>query len=196
MKIKKKLLSFFDNLKTIFNVNQNENESVNENENESENENENKNENEGDDGQYFLKQINNNFKKINKTKSLEDQINISKKVPNLNDYWYNEYYEDNKDINLRLFKLKLAHVFNDVDDNLFEKIFGLTFVELADKLINTTSKEENQMLVNDIEINRDKIFEQDKYSKPVIQPPHKRSDLLDTVKVILEFNKTIQPYLT
>ena len=52
------------------------------------------------------------------------------------------------------------------------------------------------MLVNDIEINRDKIFEQDKYSKPVIQPPHKRGDLLDTVKVILEFNKTIQPYLT
>ena len=117
MKIKKKLLSFFDNLKTIFNVNQNENESVNENENESENENENKNENEGDDGQYFLKQINNNFKKINKTKSLEDQINISKKVPNLNDYWYNEYYEDNKDINLRLFKLKLAHVVNDADDD-------------------------------------------------------------------------------
>ena len=52
------------------------------------------------------------------------------------------------------------------------------------------------MLVNDTEINRDKIFEQDKYSKPVIQPPQKRSDLLDTVKVILKFNKTIQPYLT
>ena len=109
---------------------------------------------------------------------------------------YYEDYEDNKEINLRLFKLKLAHILNDVDDNLFEKIFGVTSVKLADKLINTTSKEDNQMLVNDIEINRDKIFEQDKYSKPVIQPPHKRSDLLDTVKVILEFNKTIQPYLT
>ena len=74
--------------------------------------------------------------------------------------------------NLRLFKLKLAHVLNDVDDNLFKNIFGLTFVNLADKLINTTSKEENQMLVNEIEINRDKIFEQNKYSKFVIQPPH------------------------
>ena len=74
--------------------------------------------------------------------------------------------------NLRLFKLKLAHVLNDVDDNLFEEIFGLTSVNLADKLINTTSKEENQMLVNEIEINRDKIFEQNKYSKFVIQPPH------------------------
>ena len=136
----------FDDLKTIFNKNENENESVNENENESvsenenENENENDNENESDDGQYFLKQINNNFKKINETKSLEDQINILKKVPNLNDYWYNEYYEDNKDINLRLFKLKLAHVLNDADDNLFKKIFSFTPVKMADILINTTNK--------------------------------------------------------
>ena len=106
------------------------------------------------------------------------------------------YYEDNKETNLRLFKSKFAYIFNDVDDNLFKEIFGHTSVKLADKLINTTSKEENQMLVNDIEINRDKIFEQDKYSKPVIQPPHKRDDLLDTVKVILKFNETIQLNLT
>ena len=52
------------------------------------------------------------------------------------------------------------------------------------------------MLINDIEMNRDKIFEQDEYSKFVIQQPHKRDDLLDTVKFILQFNKTIQPYLT
>ena len=106
------------------------------------------------------------------------------------------YYEDNKETNLRLFKLKFAHIFNDVDDNLFKEIFGFTSVKLADKLINTTSKEENQMLIDHIEIKRDKIFEQDKYSKPVIQPPHKRDDLLDTVKVIQQFNETIQPYLT
>ena len=40
------------------------------------------------------------------------------------------------------------HILSDVDDNLFTEIFGLTFVELADKLINTTSKEENQMLID------------------------------------------------
>ena len=106
------------------------------------------------------------------------------------------YYEDNKEANLRLSKLKFAYIFNDVDDNLFKEIFGLTSVKLADKLINTTSKEENQMLINDIEINRDKIFEQDKYGKFVIQPTHKRGDLLDTVKVILKFNETIQLNLT
>ena len=106
------------------------------------------------------------------------------------------YYEDNKETNLRLFKLKFARTFNDVDDNLFEEIFGLTSVKLADKLINITSKEENQMFINDIEINRDKIFEQDKYGKFVIQPTHKRGDLLDTVRVILRFNEVLSLDLT
>ena len=91
--------------------------------------------------------------------------------------------------------MKVAHILNDVDDDLFKEIFGFKSVELADKLINTTSKEDNQILVNDTEINRNKIFEQ-KYRKFVITPAHKRDDLLDTVKIILEFNKTIQPYLT
>ena len=177
----------FDDLKTIFNENENENESVNESENE--------NEDESDDGQHYLEQINNNFKDINETKSFKDQIDILKKVPDLGDYWHTRYYEDNKEINLRLFKVKLAHIFNDVDDNLFTEIFGFTSAELADKLINVTSKEDNQMIIDHIEIKRDKIFEQ-VYGQYVIQPPHKRTDLLDTVKVILDFNKTIQPYLT
>ena len=205
-----KLLSLFGDLKTIFNNNNNSNNSnnnerdsdnkngnENENVNENKNENENENENESDNEQnYQIEQINNNFKKIDETKSFKDQIDILKEIPELNDYWYIEYYEDNKEINLRLFKLKFAHIFNDVDDNLFEKIFGLTSVKLVSKLINITSKEDNQMLVNDIEINRDKIFKQDEYGKFVIQPAYKRGDLLDVVKIILKFNKTIQPYLT
>ena len=52
------------------------------------------------------------------------------------------------------------------------------------------------MLINDIKIYRDKIFKQDEYSKSVIQPTHKRDDLLDTVKVIQKFNETIQLNLT
>ena len=101
------------------------------------------------------------------------------------------YYEDNKETNLRLLKLKFAHNFNDVDDNLFKEIFGHTSIKLADKLINIRTKEENQMFINDIKINRDTIFEQDKYGKFVIQPTHKHGDLLDTVKIILKFNETI-----
>ena len=63
---KKKLLSLFDDLKTIFNVNESENESENESVNKNESVNE--NENESDDGQYYLEQINNNFKEISETK--------------------------------------------------------------------------------------------------------------------------------
>ena len=84
---------------------------------------------------------------------------------------------------------------NDIDDNLFKEIFGFTSVELADKLINTTSKEDNQMIIDHIEIKKGKISEPE-YSKFVIQQAYKRDDLADTVKVILDFNKTIQPYLT
>ena len=91
--------------------------------------------------------------------------------------------------------MKVAHIFNDVDNELFKEIFSFISVELADELINVTSKEDNQMNIDHIEIKRDKIFEQ-VYGQYVIQPPHKRTDLLDTVKVISDFNKTIQPYLT
>ena len=51
------------------------------------------------------------------------------------------------------------------------------------------------MIIDHIEIKINKIFEQE-YSKFVIQPTYKRGDLADTVKVILDFNKTIQLYLT
>ena len=49
------------------------------------------------------------------------------------------------------------------------------------------------MLINDIKKKEDKIFEQDKCGKFVIK---KRRDLVDAVKVILEFTETIQSDLT
>ena len=52
------------------------------------------------------------------------------------------------------------------------------------------------MLVNYSEINRDKIFEQNEYSKFVIQPPYKRGNLLDTVKVVLKFSEILSLNLT
>ena len=39
--------------------------------------------------------------------------------------------------------------------------------------------------------NNDKIYKQE-YSTFVMQPPYKRGDLIDAVKIILEFNETIQ----
>ena len=67
----------------------------------------------------------------------------------MDECWYICYYDNNKEINLKIFKLKCAYILNDIDENLFEEIFGYTFVALADKLINT-SKEENQIIISDI----------------------------------------------
>ena len=97
------------------------------------------------------------------------------------------YCDDNKKLNFKIFKLKFAHIFNDVDDNLFKEIFGFTSVKLADKLLNTTSKEENQ---------KDKFYEQDDSSNYIIEPIYKRSDLINAIDVILNFNEIIQLDLT
>ena len=81
IKSQQKLLNLFDDLKTIFNNNNNSNNNENNsnNEKEHENENVNVNENESDDGQYYLEQLNNNFKEIDEIKSFKGQIYISKK---------------------------------------------------------------------------------------------------------------------
>ena len=103
----------------------------------------------------------------------------------MDECWYICYYDNNKEINLKIFKLKCAYILNDIDKNLFEEIFGYTFVALADKLINT-SKEENQIIINGVRKNKYKIYEQDNFNDFVIQPCYKRGDLLDAVKIILE----------
>ena len=106
------------------------------------------------------------------------------------------YCDDNKRFNFKIFKLKCTHISNDVNEQLFEKIFGHTYVALADKLLNTTSKEENQIFFNDSKKNRDKIYEQDDSSNYIIQPSYKGSDLTDAINVILNFNEIIQLDLT
>ena len=49
-----------------------------------------------DNDEITVKEINNNFKKIDKTKSFKYQIDMLIEIPWLHDYWYIEYYEDNK----------------------------------------------------------------------------------------------------
>ena len=51
-------------------------------------------------------------------------------------------------------------------------------------------KEENQIIIDDIENNSNKSFEQE-YSQFVIQPAHKRGDLKDAVQIILEINESL-----
>ena len=180
------------------NESENESESVNENENDSDNENENvsKNENESVDKIDDNVDTNNYFNIIDKTKSFEDQIEILKKMDDLSQYWDLNYYDDNKRLNFQIFKLNFAYISNDVDEQLFEKIFGRTYVALADELLNTTNKEENQIFINNIKKNKGKIYEQDDSSNYIIQSIYKRTDLNNAINVILKFNEIIQSDLT
>ena len=80
-----------------------------------------------------------------------------RKVENLNEYWFVHDYGD-KELEFKIFKLKLAHLSNIIDKKIFEQIFGHTFETLANKLINTTNKEENQITVNNIKENKEKLY--------------------------------------
>ena len=80
----------------------------------------------------------------------------------------------------------------ETDEKLFEKIFGHTLIKLVDKLINTTNKEENQIIVKNINVNKTKLDEQ-KNMTPYdyeIQPSYKRINLKNTIKLIFDFNKS------
>ena len=76
---------------------------------------------------------------------------------------------------------------NIIDKKIFKRIFGHTFETLANKLINTTNKEENQIIVKNIEKNKDKIFKEDEF---VIQP-QQRAYLKYTIDLILDFNEEL-----
>ena len=80
---------------------------------------------------------------------------------------------------------------NEIDEKLFEQIFGHTLRKLTDKLINTTNKGENQVIVNSIKKNKDKLFEMDEFNNFLIQP-QQRADLKYTIDLIPNVSKTIQ----
>ena len=111
-----------------------------------------------------------------------------RKVGNLSEYYFINDYGD-KELEL-IFKLKFAHLSNIIDKKLFKQIFGHAFETLANKLINTTNKEENQIIVKNIEKNKDKLFKEDEFRNFVIQA-QQRSDLKYTIDLILDFNEEL-----
>ena len=141
-----------------------------------------------------IKKLNDYFDKmIDKSKSFEDQIKSLKKVENLDDYYYDNNFDD-KELKYKYFKIKLAHLSNEIDKYLFEEIFGHALIKLADKLINTTNKKENQIIVKNIRKSKDKIFVKviDKkyhFDDWVIEPSDQRINLKDAIDLILDFNE-------
>ena len=51
---------------------------------------------------------------------------------------------------------------NEIDEKLFEKKFGHTLIKLAVKLLSTTDRKENQMIVKNINANKIKLYEREK----------------------------------
>ena len=130
---------------------------------------------------------------IGKSKSFEEQIQSIRKVENLNEYWIIEDYSD-KDLEFKIFEVTLAHLSNIIDKKVFKQIFGHTFETLANKLINTTNKEENQIIVNNIKENKEKLYKECETSYGydyVIQPSDRRTNLIDVINLLLGFHKTI-----
>ena len=121
---------------------------------------------------------------MDKLKSIEDQI----KSENLGQYFINDF--DDKELKSKIFKLKLVHLLKIINKKLFEQIFGDTLEALANTLINTTNKKENEIIVKNIEKNRDKIYEMDPFNNDwMIRRSDWRIHLINAVSFILDFNK-------
>ena len=119
-----------------------------------------KNENENDKTLIIIKELNDDLDEIiDKSKSLEEQIESIRKVENINEHCFMEGY-GNKELELKILKIRLAHLSNIIDKKLFKQIFGHTFETLANKLINTTNKEENQIIVNNIKESKEKLYKE------------------------------------
>ena len=134
--------------------------------------------------------IDNLDKIIDKSKSFEDQIKSSKKVEYLEEYYFINDFGD-KELKFKTFKVRLAHLSNEIDKDLFEQIFDHKFETLANKLINTTNKEENQIIVNNINKNKDKLFKMDEFNDWVIQASDRRINLKDAIDLILDFHEEL-----
>ena len=115
----------------------------------------------------IIKNLNDNLDEIiDKSKSFEDQIELLKKE-DLKGYWPYSNCDD-KELKFKYFKIQLADTSNIIDEKLFKQIFGHTLIDLEDKLINATDKEENQIIVKNIEKNKGKLLEMDEFGDWVI----------------------------
>ena len=183
------------------NVNENVNESLNLNGNDetlmsSDKDDYYDDENEDDDETMsqnkIIKELNDAlYEIIDKSKSFEEQIKLLEKREDLKGFWpYNDFGD--KELKFKYFKIKLADMSKEIEKKLFKEIFGHALETLANKLINTTKKEENEITVNNIKKNKDKLYEQDYFNDWVIQPNDQHVNLIDDIDLILDFNETIQ----
>ena len=139
----------------------------------------------------IIKEANYNLDKIiDKSKSFEERTKSLKKREDLKGHWPYKDFGD-KELKSKYFKIELADMSNEIDEKLFEQIFGHTLIKLADKLINTTNKEENQIIVKNINKNKENFFQMDPLYDWVIQPNRQRIHLINAYQLILKSNERI-----
>ena len=91
--------------------------------------------------------------RIDKSKSFEKQIKSLDKLKGLKGYWsYNSFGD--KELIYKYFKTELADISSEIVKKFFKQIFGHTLETLANKLMNTTNKEGNQIIVKNINKNK------------------------------------------
>ena len=116
-----------------------------------------------------MEELNDHFDNIiDKSKPFEKQIKLLEKREDLKGYWPYDDFGD-KELKFKYFKIELADMSNEIDKKLFEQIFGHTLETLTNKLLNTTSKEENKIIVENIDKNKDKLYEQNDFHDWVFQ---------------------------
>ena len=57
-----------------------------------------------------------------------------------------------------------------------------------------SKEEENQVIVNNIDENKEKLYQKDEtgpFYDYVIQPSNQRNNLIDTINLLLDFNKKL-----
>ena len=74
---------------------------------------------------------------------------------------------------------------NVIDAKIFKQIFDHTFEALANKLINTTNKEENQTIVSNIKEIKEKLYKEKEEDD--VQPSDRHNNLTDAINLILDF---------
>ena len=127
---------------------------------------------------------------IDKSKSFEEQIKSLKKREDLKGFWtYNDFGD--KELKSKYFKIELADMSNEIDKKLFEQIFGHTLIKSVIKLIYTKNKEENKIIVKNINENKEKLYKQDDYYNFVFQPSDRCINLIDAIRLILDFNEEL-----
>ena len=128
---------------------------------------------------------------IDESKSSEEQTKSLKKRKDLKKYYTHKDFGE-KELKSEYFKIKLADMSYNIEEKLFKPIFGHTLIKLANKLINTIDKKENQIIVKNINASKKKVIEQEK-TMPydwVIQPSYQRINLKKAIKLVLGFNES------